>query len=313
VVKKGVATVGKVASKLGLKFLFDRLKKVAQHFLMGILNKGLNLLPERYRAMARGLAGKMLPQKPTAPAAAADATQPAADAAESIQQEMNAAVAYLLTSDNEQEWQRLERELETPDLLPAAEQAPDISRARQDFINQLSELEESADVQPPVEQFVQAVLLGVKLALPIVGRQRVINWLTSLIAKLIEKFIGKSNAQTLAKHMVETGFRMLNLEAAPEESTQLGSSAVAATVEETVSQLEHFPDYVFEDRQLFERYVVEAFEQAAAANLPDVLNESVYQQFPALRESNRRRLVWKHHGRAPRHSHAGPGPSQVLE
>src|SRR5439155_11806551 len=72
-----------------------------------------------------------------------------------------------------------------------------------------------------------------------------------------------------------------------------GTGDVAATVEETVRQLENFPAYVFDDRPLFERYAVEAFEQAAAANLPDILNESVYLKYPWLRESNRRRLLWK--------------------
>lgn len=318
VVKKGAKAVGKLASKFGLKFIFDRIKSIALKFLKGLMAKGINLLPQQYRGLAQGIAQKILPKNliqasavntPSTNGAASqsvpDSAEPEPEPAESAQEELNAAFSYLLTSENELEWELLEREMNT-DTTVMSSPADMLSASREQFINQIGEVEEGEDIEPKVEQFVQVVLTGLKFALPIVGRQRVMNWLSSIIAKLITKFVGKENATLLSKKMVETGFRMLNLETAPEEAAQIGAGAVAAAVEGTVQQLENFPAYVMDDKQLFERYVVEAFEQAAAANFPDVLDEAVYQKHPWLRESNRKSLLWKFN-KIKRRDHRGNG------
>jgi hypothetical protein len=317
--KKGVSTVGRLASKFGFGFLFGKIKKIAVKFLKGFLEKAISKLPAQYQGLAQDLSRKILPQSmSTAPAAAVQQDNPpsASEPIEAAQQEMNAAVAHLLTANNEMEWGVVERELDNANTLNEGPSV-DIDAARQNFIQQLNELQDEADAQPQVEQFLPVVLTGLKFVLPIVGRQRVINWLSSIIAKLIQRFIGRENAKALSSQMVEKGFKLLNLETAPEEETQLGATAVAATVEETVRQLENFPPYVFEDRPAFERYVVDAFEQAAAANMPDVLNESVYKKHPSLRESNRlKNLVWrlivKYHGKH-RHHHKVKKLNEVIE
>lgn len=286
-VKKGVTAAGKLASKFGLGFLFRKLKNIAFKFLKGFLQKGIKKLPPQYRGLAQNLAKKIMPHAVQKEVMEQLEPELAAD----IQQEYDAAVAHLLTANNQMEWELVEREmnsLEAPDF----DETKEMQQARQAFMNHIGESETIDDATPHVEQYVQAVVTGLKFVLPIVGRQRVINWLASIIAKLIERFIGKQQSKAISRQMVEAGFKMLNLETAPDD-TQTGSSAVAATVEATVKQLENFPEYVFEDRRLFERYVVEAFEQAAAANMPDMLNESVYAKFPWLRESNRKRLLWK--------------------
>lgn len=296
-VKKGVSTVGKLAKKFGMGFFLKKLEKIAQRFLKGFLEKGINKLPGQYQALARGVAQKFLPKSVTGASSIStpkdqSKTQFSQEPAEAAQEELNTAVAHLLMANNEVEWEIVERELDnTNSFVP--DQTDQLTNARLEFIGQLSELEEGTNPEPQVEQFVQAVIAGLKVVLPIIGRQRVINWLASLIAKLITKFVGKEAALALSKQMVETGFRMLNLEATPEDPAQVGTSAIVATVEDTVNQLEHFPAYVFEDRPLFERYVIQAFEQAAAANMPDILNESIYLKQPWLRESNRKRVLWK--------------------
>jgi hypothetical protein len=303
-VKKGVSTVGKLAKKFGLGFLFNKLKKIAFKFLKGFLNKGIKHLPANLQGTARNLADKIMP-KSVAPVPASTSangqanSEPATEPAEAAQQELNAAVAHLLTANNEMEWELIERELDN-DASISNNEGPDLSSARQQFIKEISQLEHNANPEPQVEQFVMVILTALKFIIPILGREKVMNWLSSLISKLIEKFIGKETAIALSKQMVAKGFSMLNLEHEPEDAAQIGAGAIAETVEDTVRQLEHFPAYVFEDRPLFERHVVEAFEQAAAVNLPDILSESVYKKFPLLRESNRRRLLWKLNRRSAR-------------
>ncbi|RPE14216.1 hypothetical protein EGT74_12140 [Chitinophaga lutea] len=295
-IKKGIVKVGKFAANLALGPIFNRIKGVMKKFLAGILQKGTNLLPEKYRGIAQTLAGKILPPslQPAVniPAAAqAPAEQDSTrDAAENIQDGLNAATAQLLMADNETEWKSLEMELdrvlETGD--DNAYEATD--NAKDNFVTALNELEDGESPAPAVEEFVTAVTTALKFAVPLVGRERLKGWAVSLVSKLIAPLAGKENSQALSRLLVDKGFAMLNLEAAANTSA---NTAVAEVVENTIRQIPEFPQYVLEDRQLFERYIVNAFEQSAAAYLPDLLPEQAYNAKPELRESNERSVMWK--------------------
>ena len=52
------------------------------------------------------------------------------------------------------------------------------------------------------------------------------------------------------------------------------------------------PDYILNDQELLEGFVLEAFEQAAATNLPQVLPEEIYQKRPDLGEARKLRGTW---------------------
>src|SRR5262249_51043137 len=69
------------------------------------------------------------------------------------------------------------------------------------------------------------------------------------------------------------------------EMPRLASSAVAATVEETIGRVAALPDYVLDNQELLEGFALEAFEQAAAANLPALFSPAVYRQRPELLEA----------------------------
>ena len=73
---------------------------------------------------------------------------------------------------------------------------------------------------------------------------------------------------------------------APEDETRLATSAVAATVEETVARVASLPDYVLDNEELLEGFTLEAFEQAAAANLPALFSEATYRRRPDLLEGS---------------------------
>jgi len=96
----------------------------------------------------------------------------------------------------------------------------------------------------------------------------------------------------LSKAIVDAGLRLMMLEATPEDESRAAASAVTATVEETVRRVAAAPDYVLDDQELLEGFALEAFEQAAAANLPAVLPEETYRKRPNLGEARRLRGVW---------------------
>jgi hypothetical protein len=86
--------------------------------------------------------------------------------------------------------------------------------------------------------------------------------------------------------------RLIHLEATYEDESRAASSAVAATIEETVRRVAELPDYILNDQELLEGFVLEAFEQAAATNLPQVLPEEIYQKRPDLGEARKLRSTW---------------------
>lgn len=291
---KNVASKAVKFTPLGL--LWGQLRKIVPKLLKWVLEKGISKLPEQYQSVALNLAKKYLPAN-SVPAAttnkgSAGATeQEPADPAELLQSELNAAIAYFMTTPPGRDWELMELELDQPGQNH--DMAQGIDKARDAFVEGISNLKEGDEAEPHVEQFVGLITTGLKLGIRLIGRQKVINFISPLIAKLIGGLVGREHSEALAKHMVEAGLKLLNMEAPVEEASKVGASAVAATVEDTVRQMEHFPGYVFEDRQLLERYVVQAFEKAAAANLPDILKDRVYKERPQLRESNRQHLLWK--------------------
>ena len=95
----------------------------------------------------------------------------------------------------------------------------------------------------------------------------------------------------------------MTLEMSPQDEARVAASSVAATVEETVRRVSALPDYVLDNQELLEGFALEAFEQAAAANLPPVLSEAVYRERPDLLESQSAHGV----------GHAPAAPAQALQ
>ena len=132
------------------------------------------------------------------------------------------------------------------------------------------------------------------------GRQNLLGFLAKFVGRLIRKFVGPQYTPALSQAIVDTGLRLLQLEMTPEDESRAAASAVAATVEETVRRVAAAPDYVLDDQELLEGFALEAFEQAAATNLPPVLPEKTYRKHPHLAEARKLRGVWVMMPRGPR-------------
>ena len=135
-----------------------------------------------------------------------------------------------------------------------------------------------------------ALRLGVRL----IGRDRVVGFLANFLAKMIGKLVGPATAPALSRAIVDAGLKLLTLEVSSQDETRAAASSVAATVEETVRRVSALPDYVLDNQELLEGFVLEAFEQAAAANLPPVLSDAVYRERPDLLEIAKREDLLDH-------------------
>jgi len=286
--KKGIS----LAAKLGLGPILNKLKALIKPLLKRVIQTAIGKLPSQLQPIARKLAERLpflkeLEESYEAPPEHAESCEVA-----QIQLEFDRHVANLLFAHDEAE-QELEvaealTEQQAPESYPVAE----LDRARDQFVESLSRLEEGEDPTPHIQQFVPAILPALKIGINIVGRKRVVDFLAGLLAKLIRRFVGPKYAPALSKAIVDAGLRLIHLEASPEDESRAAAGAVAATVEETVRRVAALPDYVLDNQELLEGFALEAFEQAAASNLPQVLPEETYRKRPDLAEARRLRGAW---------------------
>ena len=282
-------------AKLGLGPILNKLLALVKPMIKRVVESAINKLPPTLRPIATLLRDKLPFLKEFEEGEEADpATAGTYEVAE-IQHEFNHKVANLVFAQTEEaqdlEVVRAANRPEAPDSYPVAE----LELAREHFIDSLGQLKEGEDPTPQVENFLPALLPVLKVGLKLAGRQRVVDFLASFLGKLIQKFVGPQYAPPLSKAIIDAGLRLLQLETTPESESKAAASAVASTVEETVRRVAALPDYVLDNQELLEGATLEAFEQAAANNLPPVLSEGTYRTRPELREH--RRGFWHPCGR----------------
>jgi hypothetical protein len=279
--KKGVQAVG----KLGLNTILPKLKQLINPLLQKVLGMAINKLPVALRPVAEQLAKRWLKQEfeEEDVLEAEDATPDISG----IQREFDQQMANLLFAREDVEIAEYMRDAQiTHDPLR------DLDQARSRFIQQLGELREGEDPTPLVEQFIPAILPVLKVGINLAGRSNIVSYIAKWLAKLIERFVGPQYTPALSQAIVDVGLRLINLESTPEDESMAARSAVAATVEDTVRRVAALPEYILDNQELLEGFALEAFEQAAAENLPPVLPERVYEMRPELRETTGIKTAW---------------------
>jgi len=281
----------KAVSGLGLKPILGQIKVLLNPLLKKVLETAINKLPVSLRPVAEQLAKRLLKQEleeNTLPDME-DATPDVSG----IQREFDQQIANLLFARED-----AAQQVAIAEYLRSAQQPlthdplSDLDRARNQFVQRLGELQQGEDPTPLVENFIPAILPVLKAGITIAGRSRIVKYLAKLLAKLVQKLIGPQYASALSLAIVDAGLRLINLEATPEDERIAARSAVAATIEDTVRRVATLPEYVLDNQELLEGFVLEAFEQAAAANLPPVLPERIYEARPELRETNGIKTAW---------------------
>lgn len=201
-----------------------------------------------------------------------------------MQLEFDSLVAEAMLSEDE-----VQMELEVARINAAAGVAAppvfsNLDDARVRLVQELEGLKEGESPAPYVENFLPAVLPAVKIATKLIGRPRVVGFLAGLLGKLISNLIGPQHAPALSRAIVDAGLKLVSLELEDQEHPRIAASAVAATVEETLIRVASLPDHVLDSEDLLEGFALEAFEQAAAANLPAIFPDATYRRRPDLLE-----------------------------
>lgn len=301
-VKRAAGTAWRGIKKLALGPIFAAVRAVMKPILDGVLQQALGRLPPEVQPAAQMLAQKLglASAVATAPspadaappalpdAAGAGAVQDVAgQGAASTQQELDEQLAATLLAQDEVELDMETAQLRTDAAGAAQPVFAELDDARERFIQQLADLGDGESAAPHVQEFLPAVLPALRLGFRLLpgGKPQVQKILAGLITQLVGKLIGPAQAPALSRAIVDAGFKMLNLEMPESEMPRLGAAAVAATVEETIGRVAALPDYVLDDRELLEGYALEAFEQAAAANLPALFSPATYRQRPELLEA----------------------------
>jgi hypothetical protein len=200
-----------------------------------------------------------------------------------MQLEFDEMFAQAMLSDNEGDME-LQLARASAGANGAAPVFADLDEARERLGDDLANLKEGENPAPYLENFLPAVLPALKIATRLIGRPRVVNFLAGLLGKLIGNLVGPQQTPALSRAMVDAGLKLINLERPDEEEVRQTLSPVTATVEETLARVASLPDHVLDNQELLEGFALEAFEQAAAANLPALFSERTYQQRPGLLE-----------------------------
>src|SRR5215472_5277750 len=307
VVNKGLDLAKNAASAIarwGLGPILNKLVALVRPMIKAVVERAIQKQPRQLQPMAMTLRDKLPFLKELEEGEGPEPETTAANEVAEIQNEFNQRAANLLFAQTEAEQDlelaRAADQRGAPDAYPVAE----LEHARERLVDGLEQLKEGEDPTPQVENFIPALLPVLKVGLRLAGRQRVVDFLAGFLGKLIQKFVGPQYAPPLSKAIVDAGLRLLQLEAATQRESGPAASAVASTIEETVRRVAALPDYVLDNQELLEGATLEAFEQAAAANLPPVLPQDTYRKRPELREH--RRGFWYRCGRRYK-KRLGPG------
>jgi hypothetical protein len=272
--KKGIGALGKLVP---IGIILKKLGGLVRPLLNRVIKFALNKLPASLRPAADLLGRRLgiIREFETQETGEAPTTQEA----ESIPQEFDAAVASLLLARDETEGQAFlaEAAAETPQETDVSA-IGEADAARERFVAQFSQLAAGENAGPVVQQFIPAILPVLRIALTVVGRQRVVNFLAGYVAKLIQPYVGPQAATALSRALVDVGLRLITLEAEEESPSQTAARSVVATLEDTIQRVaeygfEHFDrlDESLEQQHLLEAITNEAFFEATIAHFPSQL------------------------------------------
>lgn len=263
--KRGIKAV---TSMLPHTWILRRLIGLVRPFLHRVLRFALDKVPVALQPIARQLAAKVLGSDVVK--AATTSQEAAAVDPRAVATEMDTMVAgYVVQGESFTPGVNLESMSEDQASSSSRDALRELDQARAQFIDRFGRLRQGEDPTPAVEQFVPAVLGVLRLARNIIGRPRIVSFLSGHLARLVQPHIGEANAKKLAGALVDAGLRLVQLEGG-QSAVAATAETVASTLEDTVARLaESLPTDEWESPALLEAYSREAFDHAVAANFPD--------------------------------------------
>ncbi|MCZ8261375.1 MAG: hypothetical protein O9333_14745 [Beijerinckiaceae bacterium] len=308
-VKNGVQAVGRGIASVGravIMPLLRRLGALIKPMIRRVIQFMMGKLPPAVRPIAQTLGRKLFGASFEAETAPVAGPMLAAPTAEAIQMEYNLLVAeaILVAPAGEQEHENFLNVVATHEA-EGEDVAGKLHEATQQLALRLAELKEGEDPRPAIQQFLPAALLAlqpiIRTVIGIIGRDKVVNFLAGLLAKLVSRWIGEGPARALATPLVSVGLGALGFEQAQnEEPRSAAAQMLAQTLQETVLSLVQQPAEALEQPEMLQALALEAFEAAATANFPpDVLRPELREDATelggrwVLRPSGQRRKYYK--------------------
>lgn len=306
VVGKVAKTVGKLATPL-LGPVLAKLRGLVQPLLRRVLSFAIGKLPAPLQPAARQIASRFTAERdeqesfdeaPASPTQLSDV--------ELLTESFDVVLAEAITSP-EALTGELERFASGEEEEPDGRQLERLAEQRGVLIDSLREADAEQDLTPVIEQFVPALLAALRLGIKLAGRPKVVSFLAKYLAQLIGKWVKPELAQPLSSAIVDTGLRLVSLEA-ESEAEQLADDAapvaLASVIEDTVRRVAEHEDYVFEDEALTQLAAAEALNEAVATHFPPRFVRPSLQQAPSLggtfvARSPRRTRTYRKYSRVP--------------
>lgn len=300
VVSTVVRTAGKVVSALPvLGPILNKLKGLVRPLLKRVLAMAIGKLPPALHAPARALAKRFgigeveadqlleLEEEDEGEAFGEEMARTPVSAMDprSLSESFDAALAEsVVGGESLEEGETFGHEERFDAVAEAGTQLEGLAEARSLFAQQLQAAQEGEDLTPAMDQFVPAILPALRLGVRLVGRPKVVNFLSGFLAKLIGRWVGPQLSGPLSSAIVDVGLRVVGLEQGTPGTMEQEAAPMmlAATVEDTVRRLAEQPEAMLEDEQLLQLAVAEAFEASVAANFPSQLVRPDLQIAPTL-------------------------------
>jgi hypothetical protein len=271
--KKGIQVVGKI---LPVNLILQKIKGLVRPLLDKVLKFAIGKLPQNLQPYAQTLAKKFLNLETPE----GNEMQQPAEEIDAIQTELNTQLAQLVFAPSDSEADVVVNEYElsfetmerTANYETAGVSVPSLNDARQQLVNELKSLQPGESPAPAIERFLPAAIMAlqpvIKMALSLIGRQKVINFLANLLAKLVEKYVPANVAQPLAASIIDVGMSAIGFETYELQKPDVGYEAIANTLVETVQNMNELSETVLNDQEALTMHLLEAFETAAANNFP---------------------------------------------
>jgi hypothetical protein len=297
-VKKVVGTVVSTAKKVGgvvgkaLGGVLGGLRKLIRPLLRRVLSFAIGRLPAPLRPAARFLAGRLGFESESSAELEEELEEAGPGASPTVRtdplalaESFDAALAETITGGEAAEAESFGATGE--DELEEGHELERLAAARADLVAGFAAAGDGEDMAPAIEQFVPALLGALRIGLRLVGRPRVVGFLSKALAGLISRWVGPQVAGPLSSAIVDLGLRLLTLEAGEDEHGEHGEAEaapvmLAATIEDAVRRFAEHEDFVFEDEGLMQLALAESFEAAVAATFPAQLVRAELQLAPSL-------------------------------
>ncbi|HEY5805204.1 MAG TPA: hypothetical protein VIT90_16070 [Lysobacter sp.] len=285
-------TVVKVAGAV-IGPILKKLRGLINPLLKRVLSFAIGRLPAPLQAAARTLAARITSEASEDEGALYEGTLNEGAVSptnltdvEALAESFDAALAEAMTADTQSEFIGESYEDREGETGADGRELERLAEARGVLIDRLRTAGDEEDLAPAVEQFVPALLGALRIGINLVGRPKVVRFLAGYLGQLIKRWVGPNLSGPLSNAIVDTGLRLVTLEAeggASEARTdEAAPIALATVVEDTVRRLAENEEYILENEDLMQLAAANAFGQAVASHFPQRLVRPALRQAPSI-------------------------------